>query len=122
MPAKQTPVVISLELDDDVPTVPVSIAGEVFMLRQDINAFTLEQVLGGKVGALGNLILNLLIPEDQARFTEHMAGLKGLNETKLIEVFRQVLEVAAGGRPTNSSSGSRRTTPSKAAAKRSAAN
>lgn len=114
-----------LEDDDDEPVerVPVDIAGEEFMISQDVNAFQLAR-LGDPdqvAQAMTQILLGAVAEEDRDRLVKTLGSIPRLKATKLAKLFNGVLEAASGGTPTQSSSGSRRTTPKKVVSKRSVA-
>jgi hypothetical protein len=111
------------EDDGPIPTVPVIIGGESFLIRQDINAFQLARLSDPDyvAAAMTSILLGAVAEDERERLVKTLGSIPKLSATKLAKIFNAVLEAAAGGTPTQSSSGSRRTTPKKVVAKRSAA-
>jgi hypothetical protein len=111
--------------DEDTPValVPAVIAGQSFMIRQDINAYQLASLQDPDrvAAAMTQILLNAVEEDERERLVKTLGSIPRLSVEKLGFIFNAVLEAAAGGTPTQSSSGSRRTTPKKVVAKRSAA-
>lgn len=107
---------------EDVPVIPVKIFGETFHVRQDLNSWHITRLQSGDAGGISEMLLGVLDEDERTRFNSLLGRQKNFNEKKLVAVFQAVLGVAAGERPTSTSPASRRTTPKKVVARRSAAN
>lgn len=127
--ATKTPINLDFTLEDDdddeppKPSKPVTIAGEEFLIRQDINAFQVARLSDEDqvAAAMTQILLDAVPEDDKGRLVKTLAGIPNLTPKKLGRLFSAVVEAAAGGHPTNSSADSKPSTAKKVAVRRSAA-
>lgn len=105
---------------DDTPVESVlvkGIFGEDFHIVRDVNLWSLMMVADEdpKLSDLTRLTISLVREDEQVRFRTLIARQRNLNAEKLNALISRLVEVASEGRPTNSSSGSSRTTRAKGA-------
>jgi hypothetical protein len=110
--------------DSPVPTVLVrNVFGEDFLVLKDVNLFAAMAMADDepKLSDMHRMMCNLIADEDRVRFRSHIARQKNLKAEQIGALFNRLLEVAGDEHPPRSSSGSARTTRTKAVGGRSGA-
>lgn len=127
-PMAKTPAVIDfgddfVEDDTPVPTQHVKgIFGDEFDVLQDVNLFAWMAMADEepKLSDMHRLMVQLIVPEQRVRFRTLVSQQRNLKAEQIGALFNRLLEVASGQHPQISSSGSRRTTRTKAVGRGSA--
>lgn len=104
--------------DSPVETVLVkNVFGEEFHVVRDVNLWSLMMVADDnpKLSDLVRLTTSLIQDDEQVRFRTLIARQRNLTAEKLNGLISRLVEVASDGHPTDSSSGSSRTTRAKRA-------
>lgn len=109
---------------EPVPTQPVRLFGREWMVKLDLNSFTITSILAGEAAGYVAFLKNIVVPEQQREFADALAGAENLTAERLLAIVSSILEVAGGGdddaRPTMPSSDSSHGEPTRPTARKSA--
>jgi hypothetical protein len=111
-----TKTAVDLDLDkelgfaDDEPseTKKVRLLGREWTLVCDLNSFTIAQIVGGDTSAVSGFIIGLIAEDEQEDFGKALMKAKNMTGERLGLLLQKLIE-AAGERPTEPPSPSRRT-------------
>jgi hypothetical protein len=121
-PRKQSTDVAVVDEDADVELVSHEILGEKFKLRKGVNDWLLLRAMDEEnPSGVTKLMLSMVAGLDRPRFNSMLGRQQNMTIEDVMEIFQDMYEAVADGRPTKPSSGSRRTTPRKVVSRPSAA-